>query len=177
MCGIIGIINNQDTVNILELKSMSDKLHLRGPDASGTWIDNNVGFAHRRLSIIDLQTGDQPMYTDDEKIVIVFNGEIYNFKELRSELTKKNHIFKTTSDTEVILKGYQEYGIDELLERLEGMFAFALYDSDKKEVYIARDKFGEKPLYYIENDTAIYFASELKALESKFDNKCIDKKG
>jgi len=177
MCGIVGIIDKQNSVNKIELKLMCDKIHLRGPDAEGTYINKHIGLGHRRLSIIDLETGDQPMSSSDGKIVIVFNGEIYNFKELRAELIQKNHSFKTKSDTEVILKGYEQYGISELLKRLEGMFAFALYDMGKEEVFIARDKFGEKPLFYIENEKNFYFASELKALESKFDQRSINKKG
>ncbi|MCB0742953.1 MAG: asparagine synthetase B, partial [Ignavibacteriae bacterium] len=122
MCGIVGIINHNKNINTSELSSMCNKLQLRGPDSEGIWIDDNIGFGHRRLSIIDLETGDQPMTINDEKVVIVFNGEIYNFKELRSKLIEKGYVFNTTSDTEVILKGYEEYGIDNLLNLLEGMF-------------------------------------------------------
>lgn len=177
MCGIGGIINKQAPINASELNAICDKLYLRGPDDGKIFINNNIGLGHRRLSIIDLETGDQPMFSEDGNLVIVFNGEIYNFKELRQTLIERNHIFLTKSDTEVILIGYQEYGIDELLNRLEGMFTFALYDKEKDEVFIARDKFGEKPLYYFENDSGFYFASELKALENKFDKKKIDKIG
>ncbi len=177
MCGITGIINKQNPVAIVELQAMCNRLELRGPDAEGTWVSDRLGLGHRRLSVIDLETGDQPMFSSDENIVLVFNGEIYNFKELRAELIELNHTFITNSDTEVIIKGYQQFGIREMLNRLEGMFAFALYDKEKEEVFIARDKFGEKPLYYIEQEDTFYFASELKALETKFDNKKIDKKG
>jgi len=177
MCGITGIINKQAPANLSELKAMCDRLHLRGPDAEGTWVNGHIGLGHRRLSVIDLETGGQPMLTADQNLVLVFNGEIYNFKDIRSELKKLKHNFNSNSDTEVILKGYQEYGIKGLLQRLEGMFAFALYDRSIDEVFIARDKFGEKPLYYIEKDEGLYFASELKALESQFNPKAIDKKG
>ena len=175
MCGIVGIINKHISVDINELYYICNKLHLRGPDAAEVFIDNTVGLGHRRLSIIDLETGDQPMISNDGNNVIVFNGEIYNFKEIKKELIAVNHTFLTKSDTEVILIGYKEYGIDKLLNKLEGMFAFALYDKEKEEVFIARDKFGEKPLYYMENDNNLRFASELKALEDNLDKKKIDK--
>ena len=174
MCGITGIINKQNPVQLSELKAMCDQLQLRGPDAEGTWVGDYLGLGHRRLSVIDLETGDQPMFSPNGNLVLVYNGEIYNFKELRAEL---NYTFLTNSDTEVILNGYLQYGMKELLRRLEGMFAFALYDKEKDEVFITRDKFGEKPLYYIDNKDNFYFASELKALESKFDKTSIDKKG
>jgi asparagine synthase (glutamine-hydrolysing) len=177
MCGITGIINKQNPVQLSELKAMCDQLQLRGPDAEGTWVSDYLGLGHRRLSVIDLETGDQPMFSQNGNLVLVYNGEIYNFKELRAELVELKYTFITNSDTEVILNGYLQYGIKELLKRLEGMFAFALYDKEKDEVFITRDKFGEKPLYYIENEENLYFASELKALESKFDKKNIDKKG
>ena len=177
MCGIVGIINKQNPVQLSELKAMCDRLQLRGPDAEGTWVSDYLGLGHRRLSVIDLETGDQPMISPDGNLILVFNGEIYNFQEIRAELVEHNYTFLTNSDTEVILNGYLHYGIKELLKKMEGMFAFALFDRKKDELFIARDKFGEKPLYYIQNEETLYFASELKALKSKFDNKNIDKKG
>jgi asparagine synthase (glutamine-hydrolysing) len=177
MCGITGIINKQNPVQLSELRAMCDRLKLRGPDAEGTWVSDYLGLGHRRLSVIDLETGDQPMFSPDGNLILVFNGEIYNFQELRAELVELNYTFLTSSDTEVILNGYLQYGIKELLKKMEGMFAFTLFDKEKDEVFIARDKFGEKPLYYIENEESLYFASELKALESKFDKKDIDIKG
>ena len=165
MCGIAGIIERNKNINIDELKLMCDRLSLRGPDAEGIFIDNKIGLGHRRLSVIDLQTGDQPMFNEDKTIAIVYNGEIYNFQDLRDELKNKGHYFHTQSDTEVIIKGYIEYGIDAFLPMLEGMFAFALYDKSIETVFIARDKFGEKPLYYFIDDERFVFASELKALE------------
>ncbi|MCX7875230.1 MAG: asparagine synthase (glutamine-hydrolyzing) [Melioribacteraceae bacterium] len=177
MCGISGIIKKNNNVSIDDLKLMSDLLSQRGPDAEGFFIENNVGFAHRRLSVIDLETGDQPMFSDDNSIAIIYNGEIYNFLEIKDELIKLNCSFKTKSDTEVIIKGYQKFGIDLLLNKLEGMFAFALYDKTNELIFIARDKFGEKPLYYSIQNDKIIFSSELKALEPFIDKKSISKEG
>lgn len=174
MCGIVGFVSKQREVNDIELQEMCDSITLRGPDSGDIWFDNSVGLGHRRLSIIDLETGKQPMSLNDERVVIVFNGEIYNFLELKSQLIELGYTFNTTSDTEVILVGYKEYGIDFLLEKLEGMFAFALYDLDLEKVFLVRDKFGEKPLYYINNEKGIYFASEIKALEKLIDTSNID---
>ncbi len=167
MCGIAGIIEKKGIVNKDDIIKMCDCLNKRGPDDNGIYIDGHVGLGHTRLSIIDLETGSQPMFSEDGTIVIVFNGEIYNFQSLREELENLNHTFKTSSDTEVIIVGYAEYGIDILLQKLEGMFAFTIYDKKQDSIYIARDKFGEKPLYYSECENKIIFASELKALENK----------
>lgn len=176
MCGIAGIINKENEVSFAELNSMTNLLHQRGPDASGFFIENNIGFGHRRLSVIDLVTGDQPMFNENKSIVIVYNGEIYNFKDIREELIKAGCFFRTQSDTEVIIKGYEFYGIEKLLKKLEGMFAFALYDKKLNSVFIARDKFGEKPLYYSHQKDKFIFASELKALEKSISKK-ISKEG
>ena len=124
----------------------------------------------RRLSIIDLSTGKQPIYNEDGTKVIVFNGEIYNFKGLRDELKSKGHKFKTKSDTEVILHSYEEYGT-KCLEKLNGMFAFAIYDINSREMFIARDRAGEKPLYYYRDSERFVFASELKSIIKTFDIK------
>ena len=124
-------------------------------------MDEVCALGHRRLSIIDLATGDQPMYNDDKSVVVVFNGEIYNFKELKKGLEKK-YKFKTTSDTEVLVHGYEEWG-HELTKKLRGMFAFAIWDVNKKELYCARDGWGIKPFYYYENNGTFMFASEIKA--------------
>ena len=166
MCGIAGIIERNKNINIDELKLMCDQLSLRGPDAEGIFIDNKIGLGHRRLSVIDLQTGDQPMFSNDKSIAIVYNGEIYNFKYLRAQLVDKGYQFHTQSDTEVVINGYLEFGIDNLLPKLEGMFAFALYDKNKNKVFVARDKFGEKPLYYFIDEEKFAFASELKAFKN-----------
>jgi asparagine synthase (glutamine-hydrolysing) len=177
MCGITGIIDRNNEINEPELLKMCDRLCLRGPDAQGFYIDQKVGLGHRRLSVIDLETGDQPMFSNDKTISIVYNGEIYNFKSLRTELENKNHSFQTKSDTEVIINGYIEFGIEKLLQKLEGMFAFALYDKNNGTVFIARDKFGEKPLYYYLNKDRFLFSSELKSFEDIIPSPSISKQG
>ncbi len=161
MCGITGYINPAG-INIPEIKRMNDSLIHRGPDDSGVYVNGKVGLGQRRLSIIDLAGGHQPMCNEDGTIWITFNGEIYNFQEIRNSLTK-DHIFKTKSDTEVILHLYEEKG-EELLKDLRGMFAFAIWDSEKDKLFIARDHFGQKPLYYWHNGSEFAFASEIKAL-------------
>ena len=162
MCGFIGIFNkNQITVNSQLLKEMASVIHYRGPDEEGLFIDGPVGFYHKRLSIIDLSTGQQPMTLDD--CTIVFNGEIYNYIELRDDLKKKGHQFKTTSDTEVILHMYKEYG-DGFINDLNGMFAFIIYDRQRYRLLVAKDHFGIKPLYWYEDETRIVFGSEIKAI-------------
>ena len=160
MCGITGFINNKsDKENII--KRMSERIKHRGPDGEGTYTDDNVALAHRRLSIIDINAGKQPMYNEDNSLVVIFNGEIYNYLELRDELKKKKHKFKTHSDTEVLLHGYEEYG-NNLPKHLRGMFAFAIYDIKKKTMFLARDNFGIKPLYYAMFNDTFMFASEIK---------------
>ena len=162
MCGFVGIINkNPRIVELSILKIMADKIAHRGPDDEDYFIDKNVAFYHKRLSIIDLASGRQPM--SDGPLTIVFNGEIYNYIELRQMLIGLGHRFRTSSDTEVILKMYSEYGVD-CVNQLNGMFSFILYDQNKKKIVIARDHFGIKPLYYYENDQQIIFASEIKAI-------------
>ena len=159
MCGIVGFVGkNKESKKIIE--SMTNKLIHRGPDDFGYYIDEFCALGHRRLSIIDLNTGKQPI--SDGKYTIVFNGEIYNFLELKEELQKK-YKFKTKTDTEVILKGYQEWGTD-VLKKLRGMFAIAIWDNKKKELFLARDQWGIKPLYYYKNGNTFMFASEIKAL-------------
>ena len=158
MCGIAGYLGGKPDKKIL--KKMTDRIKHRGPDAEGFYIDEKVALGHRRLSIIDLNTGDQPIYNEDKSIVIVFNGEIYNFKELKKEL--KNHKFKTSTDTEVIVHGYEEWGFD-ITKKLRGMFSFALWDTKKEILFLARDGWGIKPLYYYENNNTFMFASEIKA--------------
>lgn len=161
MCGIAGIVTKRVEKDEI-IKLMSKRIEHRGPDGEGYFSDENVALAHRRLSIIDLTTGNQPMYNEDESVVIVFNGEIYNYVELRSELVKAGHKFKTNSDTEVLVHGFEEWHTD-LPKYLRGMFAFAIYDKKSKDLFLARDNFGIKPLYYtIMNDTFM-FASEIKA--------------
>ena len=163
MCGFVGIINKKDQprVELSLLKKMADKISHRGPDDEGHYIDENVALYHKRLAIIDLVTGRQPMSSGP--LTIVFNGEIYNYIELRQTLIGLGHRFQTTSDTEVILKTYAEYGLD-FVKHLNGMFAFLLYDQKKHLVVLARDHFGIKPLYYYQDDDRIITASEIKAI-------------
>lgn len=162
MCGFVGIINKEGRkVSPEILRKMAETIHHRGPDEEGMFLNEHCGFFHKRLSIIDLKTGQQPMTYND--YTIVFNGEIYNYIELREELIAKGHRFKTTSDTEVILHAYEEYG-DDFVSRLNGMFAFIIYDNRKKRIYIARDHFGIKPLYWYHDENLLLFGSEIKAI-------------
>lgn len=159
MCGINVIVSKDKNKDKL-IKKMNDKIIHRGPDASGEYVDNYVALGQRRLSIIDLEGGIQPMYNEDKSLVIIFNGEIYNYLELKEELG--SHTFLTNSDTEVLIHGYEEWGVS-LLDKLRGMFSFCLYDIKKGEMIIARDHFGIKPLYYYKGDNCLLFGSEIKS--------------
>ena len=172
MCGILGFAPSIDHRKLLtKLELASEHLSARGPDAKGQWISDDLGLAHRRLSIIDAsEAANQPMWDIHERFGLVFNGEIYNFKELRAELILRGCIFRTESDTEVLLQMYQQYGV-EMLERLNGFFAFAIYDRETKELFLARDRMGIKPLVYSMNDRGFSFASEIKALLHFLPNK------
>jgi len=161
MCGIFGIVGSK--IDEAHLKKATNLLAHRGPNASGFFIEDGVGLGHRRLSIIDLEGGHQPMYNEDGSLCIVFNGEIYNFPELHEQLVSKNHRIKTRSDTETILHAYEEWG-EECVDHLRGMFAFAIWDRRAKKLFIARDRFGIKPLFYAEHGGTFYFASEMKAI-------------
>lgn len=162
MCGIVAIINkNRRDVDFNLLSVMAETLHHRGPDEEGHFIEGNVGFYHKRLSIIDLVTGRQPMKSNG--LTVVFNGEIYNYVELRESLKRLGHSFQTQSDTEVILRMYAEYG-PSFVDRLNGMFAFLIYDKKQKRILAARDHFGIKPLYYYQDESHLLFSSEIKAL-------------
>lgn len=164
MCGICGVFDFQGRSVERELvHRMASTLSHRGPDGEGFHIHGPVGLGHRRLSIIDLAGGAQPISNEDDTIHIVFNGEIYNFVELRVELERKGHRFKTRSDTEVILHGYEEWGVD-CVSRLNGMFAFAIWDQNRQKLFVARDHLGIKPLYYTRIDDRLVFGSEIKAL-------------
>jgi len=164
MCGICGIFNlDASPVSMDLIKKMNRTMTHRGPDGEGFFIDSNIGLGHRRLSIIDLHTGDQPMGNEDGMVQVVFNGEIYNFLELRRVLEGKGHVFRTRSDTESIVHGYEEWG-DQVFEKLRGMFAIALWDGRGKRLLLARDRIGKKPLYYLADRSRLFFASELKAL-------------
>ncbi len=161
MCGIVGFVNKDKSKKKI-IKKMADRIIHRGPDAEGYYTDGDVALGHRRLSIIDLSNGAQPMYNDDKNIVIVFNGEIYNYIELTSELKKAGYKFKTNCDTEVILHGYEKWG-SMLPKKLRGMFAFAIWDKRHKTLFCARDNFGIKPFYYYQNNKTFMFASEIKS--------------
>jgi asparagine synthase (glutamine-hydrolysing) len=166
MCGINGILHlqSQKKVDRRILTKMRDSLEHRGPDDAGLFIENNIGFGHRRLSILDVSSaGHQPFFSDDQRYVIVYNGEIYNFKEFYPELKSKGFDIRTSSDTEVLLKLSELYGL-KMLSRLNGMFAFAIWDKLEKKLVIVRDRMGVKPLYYSFHNETFYFASEQKAL-------------
>lgn len=165
MCGISGIFNFEKARPVDQdlLKRMTDVLYHRGPDGEGVFCSGNIGLGHRRLSIIDLDSGIQPMFNSDRSITIVLNGEIYNYIELRDELMKLGHKFITTSDTEVVIKAYEQWGIG-CQNKFNGMWAFALWDSNKQQLFISRDRIGEKPLMYSLFDNSLVFASEIKSL-------------
>jgi asparagine synthase (glutamine-hydrolysing) len=160
MCGICGF--NWEDKKLVE--DMTELLCHRGPDQTGSFIDTSVSLGHTRLSIIDLsEKGTQPMHNEDESIFIVFNGEIYNFKELRNDLEQNGHIFQSDTDTEVIIHAYEQWG-NECVKKLRGMFAFAIWDSNKKEFFLARDRIGIKPLYYYFDSNKFVFSSEIKSI-------------
>ncbi len=175
MCGIAGYINksNRYVPSKKIIKIMIDQLIHRGPDAEGEWIDENVALGHRRLSIIDLDSkSNQPMVSHDGKYVITFNGEIYNYIELKKALSERGAIFQTNSDTEVILEAYRVYGVN-CFNKFNGMWSFVLYDIEKKKVIISRDRFGIKPVYTIDNEDVFVFASEIKAIITAFPEENI----
>ena len=165
MCGIAGkfIYDRSALVDPVLLQSMTDAVLHRGPDACGYYRGPGIGLGHRRLRIIDLVTGDQPLANEDGSIRVVFNGEIYNFEELRLTLEARGHTFRTRTDTEVIVHGYEEWG-DQVIERFRGMFAFALWDERKRRLLLARDRVGVKPLHYAALAGSIVFGSEIKSL-------------
>ncbi len=166
MCGICGSCSTNRGTRLSEqaVRDMAQKISHRGPDGDGFFTDDNVVLGHRRLSIIDLEGGDQPIFNEDGTIAVVFNGEIYNFKEVREQLLQRGHTLKTESDTEVLVHLYEDMGPD-LVDELNGMFAFAIWDANTKTLFAARDRMGEKPFYYqLGEDGSLNFASELKAL-------------
>ncbi len=166
MCGICGIYEkNSHDIDVETIVKMRDVMISRGPDDAGLYTAPHIGLGHRRLSIIDISSsGHQPMSNEDNTLWVVFNGEIYNFHELRTALAEKGHIFNSHTDTEVLLHGYEEWGIDELLRKLNGMFAFALWNSEEQELILARDRLGVKPLFYMEKDGKVYFSSDIKSI-------------
>ena len=165
MCGICGKLNFDRGASVSPslLKSMAETIHHRGPDDDGYYVSGPVGLGFRRLSIIDLNTGHQPISNEDGTVWIVFNGEIYNYQELRQSLLGKGHIFKTKTDTEVIVHLYEELG-ESCVEKLRGMFAFAIWDDRQKSLLLARDRVGIKPLYYWLTENSLVFGSEVKAI-------------
>ena len=182
MCGICGKLNfeSESRVSPVLVKAMADTIVHRGPDDEGFYYSGPVGFGFRRLSIIDLNTGHQPLSNEDGSIWTIFNGEIYNYRELTAELVSKGHVFKTKTDTEVIVHLYEEYG-EACVEKLRGMFAFAVWDDRQKVLLLARDRVGIKPLYYWQSDQTIVFASEIKAIlvdpavQQEIDPRIIDR--
>ncbi len=164
MCGINGIVSKakkRDKENLIHL--MNEKILHRGPDAEGIYADDYVALGQRRLSIIDLSSnGNQPIYNEDNSVLIVFNGEIYNYQDLRTDLESHGHHFTTDTDTEVLVHGYEEWG-ELLLQKLRGMFAFCIYDIKNKQLFMARDHFGIKPFYYYQGNQVFLFGSEIKS--------------
>ncbi|HOJ86073.1 MAG TPA: hypothetical protein PLN68_04020, partial [Elusimicrobiales bacterium] len=166
MCGICGIFSfKNEKINHGDLKKMNDLLIHRGPDDEGFYVEETVGIAMRRLSIIDLESGKQPISNETNDIITVFNGEIYNFKEIKNELLSKGHKFKTKTDTEVIVHLYEEMGTD-FPKKLRGMFAVALWDKRKKRLVLTRDRLGKKPLFYYIDSDYFAFSSEIDSLIS-----------
>ena len=165
MCGIVGIYNSEDALQNPEdlLRRMLARIQYRGPDESGIYINTKVALGSVRLSIIDLQSGQQPLSTADGKYWIVFNGEIFNYIELKADLKRLGYSFRTESDTEVLLNAYLEYGSD-CLNRLNGQFVFAIWNNEKKELFIARDRIGIRPLFYTQTKNSFLFGSEIKTL-------------
>lgn len=178
MCGICGFTGEKEQKQKI-LKEMMDSIRHRGPDGDGIFQNGEISFGFCRLSIIDRRTGDQPIFNEDKTMCLIFNGEIYNYQELRTELEKKGHVFSTQSDSEVLIHGYEEYGKD-LLLKLRGMFAFAIWDSVRKKLFAARDFFGIKPFYYSMTDGCFVFASEIKSIlcfpgvEKKVNEKALE---
>ncbi|WP_417847611.1 asparagine synthase (glutamine-hydrolyzing) [Thalassoglobus sp.] len=167
MCGIAGVLftDGAQPVEEKRLREMADSIAHRGPDAEGIWRAPGIGLAHRRLSIIDLSDGNQPIANEDGSVQVVFNGEIYNYQDLQSELISKGHRFRTNSDTEVLVHLYEEMGA-EFVKRLRGMFAIALWDVKRQRLVLARDRVGQKPLYYFQDEKRVLFGSEIKAILS-----------
>ncbi|PYX50594.1 MAG: asparagine synthase (glutamine-hydrolyzing), partial [Acidobacteria bacterium] len=165
MCGICGVFYSDRTqqVNRDTLVTMNEKIVHRGPDDDGLFTEENIGLAMRRLSIIDVHTGHQPISNEDRSIWIVFNGEIYNHQELRKDLESRGHRYSSKSDTETIVPLYEQYGAD-CVKHLRGMFAFAIWDRSKRRLFMARDRLGIKPLYYLYDGQTLLFGSEIKAI-------------
>ncbi len=171
MCGFVGFVDHlPEKAEVIE--DMKNAIIHRGPDSDGTYIDDDIALGFRRLSIIDLNAGNQPMYNEDGSLVLMFNGEIYNYQDIRKELVEKGHIFKTQSDTEVLIHAYEEYGYD-MMNLLRGMFTFVIWDKNEHKMFLARDFFGIKPMYYADMNGTFMFGSEIKAFlcHPNFDKK------
>src|SRR5215467_8550528 len=165
MCGIAGFVLREQKAQLPLIRAMCDDIRHRGPDDEGFHLDGGTAIGMRRLSIIDLSTGHQPISNEDGTVWIVFNGEIYNYQELRERLIAQGHQFRTASDTETLIHLYEQEG-PEGLRKLRGMFAYAIWDSRQRRLFLARDRFGKKPLYYAVLPHGIYFASELSCLRT-----------
>lgn len=172
MCGIAGMIDKHNgKIDRVTIRRMTDRIVHRGPDAEGIYIDGNIGMGHRRLSILDLSdAGTQPMFSHDNRYCIVFNGEIYNYRELKKVLCAAGAVFKTNTDTEVILEAYRRWGIG-CTARFNGMWSFVLYDTLERKLFFSRDRFGVKPLYILENEDVLCFASEIKCITEVFPDE------
>ena len=172
MCGILGIYNLDGSSVIKDsIVEMGNQISHRGPDGEGIFVKGNIGFVHKRLAILDpTVNGQQPMHSKDDKWVVVFNGCIYNFKELREELIEKGHSFQSESDTEVICEGLAAFGTS-FFERFNGMFAIGAWNKEEEKLYISRDRYGIKPIYYWFNGKTLVFASEIKAIIKHPDYK------
>ena len=171
LCGITGVLNltQQEPINTERLCAANETLNHRGPDEAGIYSEADVGLAVRRLRIIDLSGGKQPIANEDNTVHIVYNGEMYTHKQLRAELESRGHQFRTQVDTEVILHAYEEWGIEGCLNRLRGMYAFAIWDRNQRRLVLARDRLGIKPLYFAQHNGRLYFASEIRAILSQDD--------
>src|SRR5262245_12443346 len=166
MCGIVGIFDTRRGGELDRelLRRMNDVQHHRGPDGDGEYFGDGVAFGHRRLAIIDVSSGQQPLFNEDGSVVITYNGEIYNYLELVEELKQAGHTFRTHCDTEVVVHAWEQWGAD-CVRRFNGMFVFALWDAKRETLFLARDRLGKKPMYYsVLSDGRLLFASELKSL-------------
>ena len=162
MCGFAGYAGERE-YDTSVIRKMTDKIRHRGPDSQDAFVEGKVGLGFVRLSIIDLEGGSQPMFNEDKNLVLIFNGELYNFQDIRKELVEAGHVFTTHTDSEILLHGYEEWGKEGLLGRLRGMFAFVIFDRTKKTLFGARDHFGIKPFYYYHKDGTFLFGSEIKS--------------
>src|SRR5437764_6879072 len=165
MCGIAGFFLPRQRADQADVRTMCDRIRHRGPDDEGYYVDGGCAIGMRRLSIIDLSTGHQPISNEDGSVWVVFNGEVYNFQELRQVLIAQGHQFKTNSDTETLVHLYEQEGVDGI-RKLRGMFAYAIWDGRRGSLLLVRDRFGKKPLYYAKTVDGVYFGSELKCLRA-----------